>query len=372
MKARTSVAQARVWASSFALVGGLFTGVAFATEAPASADVDAAAQVESGSSEAAAEFKELRKGALSLLEGEQRSALDAMSDADLMALLNKPEGTKLGETEEALVGAFHRHSFERTLKYQTGEVQVGDGLASLKLSDQFRYLDPQESQRLLVDAWGNPPGGESLGMILPSDVSPLHAKKGWGVVITYTEEGHVEDDDAEDIDYDELLEQMQEDTKASSEERVKMGYEAIELVGWAEPPHYDGDTNRLYWAKELAFADGAQHTLNYSIRILGRKGVLELNAVAGMSQLGQVKRDMQKVLPLAEFKAGQTYSDFNPDLDDVAAYGIGGLIAGKVLTKVGLFAGLLKLLVVFKKALILGAIGIGAFVAKVFKGRNAG
>jgi uncharacterized membrane-anchored protein len=207
-------------------------------------------------------------------------------------------------------------------------------------------------------------------MIIPAQVSPLHAEKGWGVVITYTEEGHVEDDDAEDMDYDELLEEMQEDTRASNEERTKAGYGALELVGWAEPPHYDSSTNRLYWAKELAFADSTEHTLNYSIRILGRKGVLELNAVAGMSQLAQVKQDMKMVLPLAEFKAGQTYADFNPDLDDVAAYGIGGLIAGKVLAKVGLFAGLLKLLVVFKKVLILGAAGAGAFLLKFFKGRN--
>ena len=34
--------------------------------------------------------------------------------------------------------------------------------------------------------------------------------------------------------------------------------------------------------------------------------------------------------------------DFNPEMDEVAAYTIGGLVAGKLLAKVGLFALLLK------------------------------
>ena len=39
-----------------------------------------------------------------------------------------------------------------------------------------------------------------------------------------------------------------------------------------------------------------------------------------------------------------TYSEFNPDIDTVAAYGIGGLIAGKVLAKAGVLAAGLVLL----------------------------
>ena len=67
---------------------------------------------------------------------------------------------------------------------------------------------------------------------------------------------------------------------AANEEREKQGFERVTLIGWAEPPSYDAAAHKLYWAKELAFADNPDHTLNYNIRVLGRRGVLVLNAYA--------------------------------------------------------------------------------------------
>jgi len=37
---------------------------------------------------------------------------------------------------------------------------------------------------VLVEAWGNPPGMESLGMIVPAKTSVLE-RDSWGVVVTY-------------------------------------------------------------------------------------------------------------------------------------------------------------------------------------------
>ena len=48
-------------------------------------------------------------------------------------------------------------------------------------------------------------------------------------------DGFIEDDDADDIDYDELLETMKEDTKKENEQRTALGYETLEFVGWASP-----------------------------------------------------------------------------------------------------------------------------------------
>ena len=42
------------------------------------------------------------------------------------------------------------------------------------------------------------------------------------------------------------------------------------------------------------------------------------------------------------FAKGQQYTDYNAGIDEVAAYTIGGLVAGKVLAKVGFFAIILK------------------------------
>ena len=41
---------------------------------------------------------------------------------------------------------------------------------------------------------------------------------------------------------------------------------------------------------------------------------------------------------MASFTVGNTYEDFDSSIDTVAAVGIGGLVAGKVLSKAGLLA----------------------------------
>jgi uncharacterized membrane-anchored protein len=303
------------------------------------------------------------------LTPEVRAALDEMDEAALGALMEKAkQGQTLDAREQAIVdGVIHvsMAAFDAGLSYQTGDISLGDGLAVLHLGAGFRYLGAADTEKVLVDAWGNPPGMTSLGMIVPANLSPVDVKRGWGVIITYSEDGYVEDDDADDIDYDELLESMKEATEAANEERVRQGYGAMHIVGWAEPPHYDSARNSLYWAKELD-SDGAdEHSLNYSIRVLGRRGVLELNAVSGMSQLAQIKPEMERIYALVEYQPGHRYGDFDPDVDQVAAYGIGALIAGKAAAKVGLWAGLIKFLIAAKKLLIIGGIALFAGLAKL-------
>jgi uncharacterized membrane-anchored protein len=100
------------------------------------------------------------------------------------------------------------------------------------------------------------------------------------------------------------------------------------LVGWAERPHYDKASHKLYWAKELQSEGEAQHGLNYHIRVLGREGVLVLNAVAGIGQLDQIRAEMRQVTSFTNFTTGNRYADFNGRTDKVAGYGIAALVAG--------------------------------------------
>src|SRR5207247_4769517 len=127
------------------------------------------------------------------------------------------------------------------------------GLATLDLPADFRYLDPQETD-IVLRAWGNPPGRETLGMLVPAGVQVL-TPKGWAVIISFSEDGYVKDDDAAKIDYRELLRTMQQATHEANPERAKAGYATVELVGWAEPPRYDSVAHKLYWAKDLKFTD---------------------------------------------------------------------------------------------------------------------
>jgi uncharacterized membrane-anchored protein len=254
--------------------------------------------------------------------------------------------------------------FLDSLHYRSGSVDVKGGHATLKLTQDFRYLEAGDAQRVL-QAWGNPPDTSVLGMILPANVSPID-NDGWAVVITYSDDGHVSDEDAAKMDYAKMLKDMQEQTRDSNDERKKSGYETIDLVGWAAPPHYDAASNKLYWAKELAFGGQAQHTLNYDIRVLGRGGYLSLNAVAGMNQLPMVESKMQNVLAMTDFDAGQRYGDFNASTDKIAAYGIGALVAGTIAAKAGLFAKLFVVILAAKKFILVGLLAVGAAFKKFF------
>jgi len=157
---------------------------------------------------------------------------------------------------------------------------------------------------------------------------------------------------------------MQQDTLAENPWRKENGYGEIGLVGWAEAPHYDAESRQLYWAKELSFEDEPENTLNYNIRALGRKGVLVINFIAYMGQLEEVHAATPAILAMTDFTPGNKYSDFDPSIDKVAAIGIGGLIAGKVLAKAGLIAMALIFLKKFGILLLLPLLGLKKFIFK--------
>ncbi len=261
--------------------------------------------------------------------------------------------------EEYLQYLQYVDSIHQTFEFQKGTITLGEDLATIEVPDGFKYLDPVQSNRVLSELWGNPQS-ENLGMLFPDSIMPLSENFTYAVEISYEEEGYIEDDDAEDIDYADLLKEMQDDTKASNKERQSLGYQTCELVGWAQQPYYDSNTKKLYWAKEVKFEDEEESTLNYNFRILGRKGFLVLNAIGDIDVLPLVNEDSKKILASVSFNEGNKYSDFNPKLDKVAAYGIGGLVAGKVLAKTGLIAILAK----FGKFIFVGIAGVFAMLRK--------
>lgn len=231
------------------------------------------------------------------------------------------------------------------IDFKQGKVFVGNGLATYEVPEDYYFLDSKDSEYVLSDLWGNPPDSGALGMIFPAKVTPVDGGT-WGLLITFDDIGYVSDEDAEDYDYNDLLKTMKDDTAAANKWRLENDYPEITLVGWAERPFYDKSSRQLYWAKELNVAGDETNTLNYNIRALGRKGVLVMNFISGIEILDQVQKAAPDILAMVAFSDGNKYSDFNPSLDKVAAVGIGGLIAGKVLAKTGL---LFTFLLIFKK-----------------------
>jgi uncharacterized membrane-anchored protein len=300
---------------------------------------------------------------LPLFADDQESLPDATVTAEQEAT---PEQAAMSEEAQYLAAA---KQIWDSLDRQQGDIKLPNGIATLHVPDNFYYLSPSDTETVLVDAWGNPPGAgsDTLGMLFPAETTPFDSGS-WGVTVEYEDDGNVSDEDADSIDYDGLLSDMQASTRDASEERVAQGYEPIELIGWAAKPYYDKASHKLYWAKEIRFGEDPDHTLNYNIRVLGREGVLVLNFIAAMDQKEVIDANLDSVLAMAEFNQGSRYEDFNPSLDKVAAYGIGALVAGKVAAKAGLFA---AGLIFLKKFGIFIVVGIGALMKKLFGRKTA-
>ena len=253
----------------------------------------------------------------------------------------------------------------RQLDYKSGAQPLG--LVAEVRGETLAFLNPGDARKLLEDIWENPPGSTNgvLGVLVPKGFDPLRADN-WAIVVSYEKTGYVTDDDADEIDYAGLLKEMQEATREENAKRVKEGYQGIELVGWASKPFYEKASHKLHWAKELHFSGMSENTLNYNLRALGRQGVLELNFVAGMGQLAEIRAAIPKVMAEVNFKPGYRYEEFDSKVDDMAGYGIAALIAGGVLKKVGFFGIILAALVAFKKFVVFGVVAaIGGIVAFV-------
>jgi uncharacterized membrane-anchored protein len=261
-------------------------------------------------------------------------------------------------------------TFVESLNYQQGAVTIETANVQLTVPREFYFLGVGDARRVLVDQWRNPPAAANnvLGMVFSAAATP--ADDTWGAVISFDADGYVSDEDAAKIDYADLLRSMQSSTEEVNKDRVQQGFPTIRLVGWASSPFYDAATHKLHWAKEIEFSDSPKHTLNYDVRALGRKGVLKINFVADMDELATIRRIIPTVMAMPEFEQGSRYQDYVPSADKVAAYGIGGLIAGKALAKVGILAIALAFL---KKGWILVVLlggGLFSWLKRMFGGRD--
>lgn len=291
----------------------------------------------------------------------------------LLALL-AIASTLHAQKEDAQPDAKQIAMFQRVMKtigeleYKSGEIPLIGGKAKITLTEDFRYLDPANARKVLVDICNNPPEAcSTLGMIVPNGVNFLD-DTAWFAILQWKDDGYVKDDDFAKTDFNEMLVEMKKQFKAGSDERVKRGFGKLELNSWAEQPHYDRTTHKLYWAKAID-VDGPVQQLNYDIRVLGREGILEVSILSIMPQFKDIEAKAPGILSMVDFTQGNRYADYKEG-DKVAEYGIAGLIAGGVLLKSGFFKVLLTGLLAAKKFVIIGLIAVGVWIKKLMGGRK--
>jgi uncharacterized membrane-anchored protein len=170
--------------------------------------------------------------------------------------------------------------------------------------------------------------------------------------------------DNETLDGDALLASLKAGDQSSNEERKRLGMPGLHTDGWHVAPHYDLNTKRLEWGVRLRGDDG--HVLvNYTIRLLGRRGVMHATLVSSPQSLDRDIKDFKTALTGYDYVAGERYAEFKAG-DRVAEYGLAALVLGgaaAVATKTGFGKALGKFLIV---GVVAAGGGVLAFFRRVF------
>jgi uncharacterized membrane-anchored protein len=246
------------------------------------------------------------------------------------------------------------------LNWQEGPVQ-GDlgGMATIQIPAGYRFLGRGDAGKFM-ELNQNPSDGSELGLLLSDDPS-------FFVVFEFSGNGYVKDDDR-DLDADAILAGIREGTEQGNKIRRERGWPTMEVVGWQQRPFYDAETNNLTWS--IRGSSEGSTSINHSTRLLGRRGVMNVNLVLSPEDVGNAVPAFNALLRDFSFNPGQRYAEFTRG-DKVAEYGLTGLIvggAGVALVKTGLLQKFWKLIVIGFIAL---AGAIKRFVSSLGRGREA-
>lgn len=237
-------------------------------------------------------------------------------------------------------------------------------LAELNVPEGMAFV-PHDAGQQLMALFGNQVDADFIGLVLP-----LREEQNWFVTVDYVASGHIEDDEARDWDADELLKSIKAGTLEGNKFREANGVSPIEVTGWIEKPAYDASNRRLIWSariKEIGAASTEQDTVNYNTYVLGREGYISMDLITSVSAIESEKPYAKELLAATNFVDGKRYADFNASTDKVAAYGLAALVGGVAAKKLGLLAVIAAFMVKAWKLVLIGVVGAGAAIRKVFK-----
>jgi uncharacterized membrane-anchored protein len=214
------------------------------------------------------------------------------------------------------------------------------------------YANKSATAKLLTDS-GNLVNGQELGSLLGPDDA-------W-VLFEYDAVGYVKDD--EELDADKMLKSMQEDQESANETLKSKGLSELEITGWQVKPHYDPATHNLEWAPLVQNIATKKQSVNYNVKLLGRRGVMTVTLLVPPEKLDVALPWFRDVMKGYSFVKGEDYSSWIKG-DKVAEYGLAALVVGggvAAAAKSGILAKLLK-------PILVGLAALGAGIKKLFTG----
>lgn len=239
--------------------------------------------------------------------------------------------------------------------------KIGDH-ATIKVPKGYAFLDAASTRRF-NEILENPPTEVDEYVLAPDDFD-------WIAFFSFSDIGYVKDD--ETLDPDDVLSSIRTGLEHGNEERRSRGWDTLKLVGWSAKPQYDQQIRALAWAILLESESSGSKVVNYNTRLLGRRGVMEVTVAADPEDLQPAIADFKALVPGYAYVAGEGYGEFRPG-DHVAEIGLAALITGgaaAVASKKGWLAAIGIALAKFWKLLVVGVLGVGVAVRKLFGGKD--
>jgi uncharacterized membrane-anchored protein len=234
--------------------------------------------------------------------------------------------------------------------------------AEIVVPDGYVFTGKEGTQSLM-EAFGNLLSEQELGFMAPR-FSERNPEFGWFAVFEFDDTGYVKDDEKADLDPDAMMESMIEGEKQANKRRLEMGYDTLDVTGWAMKPTYNQETNNLEWAVNLRSGSGSNN-VNLNTRLLGREGVMKVTLVCDPEMLSATIPAYQALLDNFRYQEGRRYAEYRKG-DKIAKYGLTGLIVGggvAALAKTGLLKKLFK-------PILIGLAALGVWFRRLFTKRG--
>jgi uncharacterized membrane-anchored protein len=255
------------------------------------------------------------------------------------------------------------------IEWTDGGQQVDIGaIAEFTIPAACRYAGAKGARDFL-HMTENVPTGREQGVLLCRGT--VAGERPWFVIFSFDPSGYVKDDEGKKLDSAKILAAIRAGTEQANKVRKAKGWEEMIIDGWVRAPYYDPSTHNLTWSIR-GHATSSGESINHSVRLLGRRGVLHADLVADPAQMTATVATFDSVIATTAFLRGERYSEWRKG-DKVAAYGLTALVAGGAgvaAAKLGLFGKLGKyfalLFAKLGKLVVVALVGLLAGIKSLF------
>jgi len=229
-------------------------------------------------------------------------------------------------------------------------------LGTVKVPEGYLFASGSVEAGKFMEATNNPASNKEVGVLVPMDFS-------FFVLFEFSSDGYVKDDDKDKIDADAILKNMREGQEAANSARKARGWNELTIEGWHTPPRYNQQTHNLEWGTIVAAP--TSKTVNYNVRLLGRRGIMEVTLLAGPDTINEQLPKLRSIIDGFAYKQDESYAAYKPG-DKVATYGLVALAGGGVLAAAAK-GGLFNFVGKFIKLIVVGVAAVGAAIAGAVK-----